>query len=100
MWFKKFKYNQSFFWSTDHASKRFINLLYSYDFICSVSNQKEVAQINRILNFHITRIVFEIGKKKQDDISSSEILALVLIDCCKNSLSSKINKKIDNLINL
>jgi len=100
LWFKKFKYNQSFFWSTDHASKRFINLLYSYDFICSVSNQKEVAQINRILNFHITRIVFEIGIKKQDDISSSEILALVLIDCCKNSLSSKIITKIDHLINL
>ena len=100
LWFKKFKYNQSFFWSTDHASKRFINLLYSYDFICSVSNQKEVAQINRILNFHIKRIVFEIGIKKQDDISSSEILALVLIDCCKNSLSSKIITKIDNLINL
>jgi len=97
-WFKKFKYNKNFTWTTDHASKRFINLVYSYDFICSVSNQKEIAQINGILNFHIKRISFEISIKKPEDISSSDILALVLIECCKFSLNSKINKKIDNLI--
>jgi uncharacterized heparinase superfamily protein len=100
LWFKKFKYNKKFPWNTEHASKRFINLVYSYDFICSISSQKEINQINKILNFHIKRITFELRFKKTDNISSSEILALVLIECCKNSLNTKINIKIDNLISL
>jgi uncharacterized heparinase superfamily protein len=100
LWFKKFKYNKKFLWNSNHASKRFINLVYSYDFICSISNQKEIAHINKIMNFHIKRITFEIALKKTDSISSAEILALVLIECCKNSLNSKINKKIDNLISI
>ena len=74
-------------------------MVYSYDFICSISNEKEIAQINKILNFHIKRLTFELGLKKNDSISSSEILALVLIECCKNSLDTKINKQIDNFIN-
>ncbi len=100
LWFKKNKYKKKFPWNSDHASKRFINLVYTYDFICSISNKKEIAQINKILNLHIKRIIFELGIKKDANISSSEILALVLIECCKNSLNTKINKKIDNLINM
>jgi len=100
LWFKKFKYNKKFLWNTEYASKRFINLLYSYDFICSISNEKEINQINKILNFHIKRITFEFRFKKINSISASEILALVLIECCKNSLDIKINKKIDNFINV
>ena len=100
LWFKKFKYYKNFPWKNEYASKRFINLLYTYDFICSISNQKEVTKINKILYFHIKRISFEIGLKKVESISSSEILALVLIECCKNSLNSKIVKEIDNLINI
>ena len=98
LWFKKFKYYKNFPWRTDHASKRLINLIYNYDFICSISDQKEITQIDRIINFHIERISFEIGLKKPDNISSSEIIAIVLIECCKNSLNNKINKKIDTLI--
>jgi len=100
LWFKKFKYYKNFTWNTYIASKRFVNLVYSYDFICSISNPKEIAQINAILNFHIKRISFEVGLKNSDEVSSSEILALVLIESCKNSLNSKINKKIDSLISL
>ena len=86
LWFKKFKYFKNFTWSTDYASKRFINLVYNYDFICSISNSKEIAEINEILNFHIKRISFEITLKKADVVSSIEILALVLIHVCKDSL--------------
>ena len=74
-------------------------MVYNYDFICSISNQKEINKIDKILNFHIKRIIFELGLKKTSNISSNEILALVLIECCKNSLNTKINKKINNLIN-
>ena len=100
LWFKKFKYYKKFPWSAEYASKRFINLIYNYDFICSISDKKEIARINKILNFHIKRITFEVGLKKTDNISSSEILAMVLIECCKNSLNSKIINKIDSLINI
>ncbi len=100
LWFNKFKYSKNFSWSTDLAAKRFINLIYCYDFVCSISNKKEVSQINKIINFHIKRISFEINLKNIEDITSSEILALVLIECCKNSLNSNIKKKIDNFINL
>ena len=34
LWFKKFKYYNKFPWNTEHTSKRYINLLYNYDFIC------------------------------------------------------------------
>ncbi|MDB2349346.1 heparinase II/III-family protein [Alphaproteobacteria bacterium] len=100
IWFKKFKYYNNFPWDNEYASKRFVNLLYSYDFICSISSKKEKNQINKILNFHIKRITFELGLKKTDGISSNEILALLLIECCKKSLNSKIVKKIDDLINI
>ena len=100
LWFNKFKFYGKFPWNTEHASKRFVNLVYSYDFICSISNKKEITKINKILIFHIKRITFELGLKKANSISSSEILALVLIECCKNSLNSKLIKKIDNLINI
>ncbi|MDB4860171.1 heparinase II/III-family protein [Alphaproteobacteria bacterium] len=100
LWFNKFKYNKNFLWDTDLAAKRFINLIYNYDFVCSISNQKEISKINKILNFHIKRINFEISLKNTDEITSSEILALVLIECCKNSLNTKINERIDNFINL
>ena len=99
LWFKKYRYSKNFTWNTECASKRFINLVYSYDFICLISSQKEIAKINKILNFHLKRIGFELSLKKTDDISSSEILALVLIECCKKTLNKKLNKKIDNLIN-
>ncbi len=97
-WFKKFKYNKNFPWIDDFASKRLINLFYNYDFICSLSNQKEIDQINYILFFHIKRISFEIRMKKIDNMSSSDILALVLIECSKKNLSLNINTQINNLI--
>ena len=99
-WFKNFKYNKKYPWNTYYTSKRLINLVYNYDFICSISNQKEIDQINRILDFHIKRFIFEVGLIKTDKISSSEILALVLIECCNNSLDIKINSKIDKLIKI
>ena len=100
LWFKNFKYYKSFPWTAEYASKRLINLIYNYDFICSISDKKEIAKINKILNFHIKRISFETSFKKKDSLSSSEILALVLIECCKKSLNSKLIKKIDSLVDI
>lgn len=98
-WFNKFKYYKNFPWTDDYPSKRFINILYSYDFICSIANNKEIKLLNYILNFHIKRIIFEMKRKKTEDISSYEILAFVLIECIKNNLNNNLFLKINNLIN-
>ena len=99
LWFTKYKYYKKFPWTDDYSSKRFINIIYNYDFICSISNQKEIKFINYIINFHIKRITFEIKRKKIENISSYEILALALIECCKNNLNALTVRKIKDLTN-
>ena len=86
-WFKKYKYWNKFPWLNDFSSKRLINILYNYDFICSISNKGEIKTLNHIIEFHIKRIIFEIKRKKIQDISSIEILALVLIKCINTNLN-------------
>jgi uncharacterized heparinase superfamily protein len=98
LWFKKYKYYRNFLWKDDYSSKRFINLVYSYDFLCSVLNKKEIDHINYILNFHIKRINFEIKRKNKEDISSYELLALVIIESIKKNFNEKIVIKIKGLI--
>ena len=98
-WFKKFKFYNNFPWTDDYPSRRFINIVYNYDFICSISNDDEKKQIDYILNFHIKRIIFEINRKINNNISSYQILALSLVECLKNNIN-KINlKKIQSAIN-
>jgi len=99
LWFKKYKHYNFFPWIDDYASQRFINILYNYDYICSISNSKEVRHINFIINFHIKRINFEIKRKKIDSLSSYEILAAVLIACLKKNFNRKTANKIIELIN-
>ncbi len=99
IWFKKFKYYNKFPWTEDYSSKRLINIIYSYDYICSISNQKEIKIINDILYFHIKRILFEIKRKKNEEISSFDALALVLIECSKKKLNQHISRKIIDIVN-
>lgn len=99
LWFKKFKNYKSLPWSEDLPSKRFINIIYSYDFICSLSNQKEVREINFILNFHIKRIFFEFYRKKIEDLSSFELVAITLINCIKNNFNEKFVQTLRDFLN-
>ncbi len=98
LWFNKYKFYKNFPWSDDLSYKRFINIIYSYDFICSISNSKEIKKINYVLNHHIKRIIFEVKRKKIEDITSYEILSLVLIECCKNNFNVSIKKRVDDLL--
>jgi len=100
LWFKKYKYYNNFLWTEDYSSKRLINIIYNYDFICSISDKKEIGHINLIINFHIKRIMFESKRKKIQNISSYEILALALIECNKNNSNIKTIKKLKELIEL
>jgi len=96
-WFKKYKYYKNFPWTDDYSSKRFISIIYNYDFICSISNQKEIDKINYILNFHIKRIIFETKRKQIEDMSSYEILALILIECSQKKISLHTTRKIKDI---
>ena len=98
-WFDRYKYYNKFPWKDDYASKRFINIIYNYDFICSTLNQKEVKRINYILNFHIKRISFDFKRKKIEEISSYDMLAIVLIEFIKNNFNTIILKGILEIIN-
>ncbi len=100
LWFKKYKYHKNFPWNNDYSSKRFINIIYNYDFISSISNKKEIKLINNIINFHIKRINFELKRKKIEVVSSYEILSLVLIEYLKNNINSNTTSKIRDVINL
>ena len=87
-WFARFKYYNHFPWKEDYSSKRFINILYNYDFICSSSNNKEVKYLNKILNFHIQIVFFDFHRRKNENISSYDILAFVLIEFIKNNFKA------------
>lgn len=99
LWFNKYKYYKKFPWKDDYPSKRFINIIYNYDYICSTSSTKEIKLLNYVLNFHIKRIVFGIKKKKIEDISSYEVLAFVLIEFIKNNFNTNNFRNILKIIN-
>ena len=99
-WFKKYKNYIHSPWVEDYASKRFINIIYNYDYICSISNQKEIKYINFIINFHIKRIILEVKHKKIEDLSSYELLAEILIACIKNNFNFKLSNKLIEFLNL
>tara|TARA_B100000579_G_C22803650_1_gene841298 strand:- start:170 stop:1720 length:1551 start_codon:yes stop_codon:yes gene_type:complete len=98
LWYKKFKYYNKFPWTGDLSSKRLINLIYSYDYVCSISDPKETKLINNIINFHIKRINFDSKKKDIEHISSYELLALILIEFCKNDFDNNAVNKIKDII--
>tara|TARA_Y100001970_G_scaffold283604_1_gene399191 strand:- start:11760 stop:13298 length:1539 start_codon:yes stop_codon:yes gene_type:complete len=99
VWFKKFKFYNNFLWSEDLPSKRLINILYNYDFICSLSDEKEIRQINHIINFHIKRINFDFKTKKIENISSFEILSIFLIESIKRNFNKNIFLKLREVLN-
>ncbi len=98
LWFKKFKYEKNFPWTYDYASKRLINIIYNYDFICSILDEKDIKFLDYILNFHIKRIIFDLKRKDKENISSFEVLALLLIETRKDILNKNIIKKIEDII--
>ncbi len=88
LWFNKYKYYKNFPWTHSLPAKRFINIVYNYDFICSISTDKEIISLNNIINFHIKRFLYDVKRKKNEDITSTDMVAFVLINC--------VNKNFDN----
>ncbi len=104
-WFKINKYKLNFPWSGDLASKRFINLIYNYEYINSSSKKNERKNLDLIIFFHLQRILFDFNSKKINEITSYDIKAYLLSSLIINKLNDKkinyikfiIEKKIDRL---
>ncbi len=77
-WFKKNKYRLNFPWSDDLAAKRFINLIYNYEYINSSSTNLDKKKLDSIIFYHLQRILFDFNLKKVGDITSSDVKAYLL----------------------
>ena len=89
-------------WSEDLTSKRLINMIYNYDFINSSSSTIEKKNLNKIILYHMHRVIFDFKRKRIDQISSYDLIAstLSLLILKKNyeKYISYINQVIDKQI--
>ncbi len=99
LWFDKYKFYNEFPWTDDLVAKRYLNLIYNYDFIFTISTVKEIKKLNFLINFHEKRFLFDFKRKKNEELSSIEIVALVLIKCIHNDFSKYFMNKIEEIIN-
>ena len=77
-WYKINKNRLNFPWSEDLTSRRFINLLYNYEYINSSSSLVSRKKIDLIIYNHMQRILFEFNTKKMNAITSFDLVAFLL----------------------
>ena len=77
-WFRKNRYKLNFPWSEDLTAKRFINLLYNYEYINSSSKEEDKKKLDNIIFFHLQRILFDFNLKKISEITSSDLKAYLM----------------------
>ena len=82
----------------DFSSKRLINILYNYEFIVSSSTLSEKKVIDRIIVFHINRVLFEFNHKKIDQVNSYDLKAVVLSMFLTKKFNSNFLMIIDNVL--
>ena len=91
-WFKQNKNKLSFPWSEDLASKRLINLIYNYEYINSSAKLIDKRKLDKIISFHIQRVLFDFNVKKISEISSFDIIAYIMSSLIINKIN---NRKIE-----
>ena len=104
-WFVINKKKIGYPWTEDLSSKRLINLLYNYEFINSSSTVNETKLLNKIILFHMNRVMFDFRHKNIDEITSYDLIAYTLSifvldknnDRNINYLDLIINNQIDSL---
>ncbi len=77
-WFRKNKHKLNFPWSEDLTAKRFVNLLYNYEYINSSSKSEDRKKLDLIIFFHLQRILFDFNFKKINEITSFDLKAYLL----------------------
>ncbi len=79
-WYFIFKNKLNYPWSDDLAAKRLINIIYNYEFINSSSTKQESNLLDKIIIYHMNRVVFDFNSKKISEVSSFDLLGN-LISC-------------------
>ncbi len=77
-WFTNNKNKLNFPWIEDLTSRRIINLLYNYEYINSSSKLKDKKKLDKIIIYHMHRILFDFNIKKVSEISSFDLIAYLL----------------------
>ena len=86
-WFKKNKNKLNFPWSEDLTSKRFINILYNYEYINSSSKKADKKKIDNIIYFHMQRILLDFKLKKIDELTSFDLVGFLLSSLIINKIN-------------
>ena len=81
-------------WNDDLTSRRFINMLYNYEFINSSSTREEKKYLDNIIYLHMHRLMFDFKYKKVSEITAFDLIANTL---SKFLLSKNSDKDIDYL---
>ena len=77
-WYKINKNKIYFPWSEDLTSKRLINLLYNYEYINSSSKLRDKKKLNLIILTHMQRVQFDFNTKKNNELTSFDIVSILL----------------------
>ena len=93
-WVEKKYSKQTIIWNSVFVSKRFINILYNYDFFTISSSKKDKEIINKIIFEHFFFINLYLNRKKAHEINIEEIKAKILGSLI---FDQKINKNLDLL---
>jgi len=77
-WYTKKYYKTLSTMETILICKRFINIIYNYDFFALTASKSDKEKIHRIILEHFILVNFEIKNKKYSDIRIEELKALIL----------------------
>ncbi len=77
-WHKLNKNKINYPWSEDLTSKRFLNLIYNYEFINSSSTESEKKLLDNIIFLHMERLIYDYNRKSVSEISSYDLVAYYL----------------------
>ena len=83
-WYRLNSSKLNYPWSDDLTSKRFINLLYNYEYVSSSSTKEEINKIDKIIYVHLRRVIFEFNQKQIGEITSFDLLAYLLSNLLLN----------------
>ena len=62
-------------WNDDLTSRRFINMLYNYEFINSSSTREEKNIFDNIIYLHMHRLMFDFKYKKVSELIAFDLIA-------------------------
>ena len=78
-WQKINGYKINKLWNSDIIAKRIINLIYNFEYINSISAEKDERKLQKIIYFNVRRLNFDLYFKRDEDFSILELKTYLLI---------------------